>query len=378
MRIKVAIIGTTGGSIVNFRKDFIKTLVADGYQVHTFAMSYTDQQYSQVLEMGAIAETYMLNRTGVNPIADLSATVKLAKKIKKIQPDLVFSYFSKPVIFGTLAAKLAGVPRRVGMLEGLGFTFTEQPNGLPFKTKVIRSVQVYLYRLAFPFLDRIVFLNPDDPVDLIEKYKIKTKKVSVLGGIGLNLSEYPYFLPKFKPVRFIFIGRLLSAKGINEYVSAARIVKKKYPEAEFIVLGGLDKGNPAELQQEKLNSLIEEGVVFYPGHVENVQDWLADSSVFVLPSYREGVPRSTQEAMAMGRAIITTDVPGCRETVVDGLNGFLVPPWSIQDLVDKMIRFIEYPDLIERMGKESYRIAQERFDVSAVNKRLIEMLFSDD
>lgn len=372
---KVVVIGTTGSGLVGFRKDLIKALIADGHQVHTFAMSYTDQQYNQVLEMGAIPETYTLNRTGINPLSDLFATVKLAKKIKKIQPDLVFSYFSKPVIFGTLAAKLAGVPRRIAMLEGLGFTFTEQPNGLLFKTKIIRAVQVLLYRLAFPFLDRIIFLNPDDPVDLVEKYKLKVKQVSVLGGIGLNLADYPYSVPQSQPVRFIFIGRLLAEKGINEYIAAARLVKQQYPKAEFVVLGGLDEGNPGGLTQQTLDSYIDQNIVIYPGHVNNVHEWLADSSVFVLPSYyREGVPRSTQEAMAIGRAVITTDVPGCRETVVDGVNGFFVPPWSPEQLAEKMIRFIEQPELIEQMGKESYRIAQEKFDAQEVNERLVGML----
>ncbi len=374
---KIVIIGTTGSGLVGFRKDLIKALIADGHQVHTFAMSYTEQQCSQLLEMGAIPETYTLNRTGINPLLDMLATVKLAKKIKKIQPDLVFSYFSKPVIFGTLAAKLAGVPRRIAMLEGLGFTFTEQPNGLLFKTKIIRAVQVLLYRLAFPFLDRIIFLNPDDPVDLVEKYKLKVKQVSVLGGIGLNLADYPYSAPQSQPVRFIFIGRLLAEKGINEYIAAAQIVKQQYPDAECVVLGGLDEGNPGGLSQQQLNSYIEKDIIIYPGHVDNVHEWLAGSSVFVLPSYyREGVPRSTQEAMAIGRPIITTDVPGCRETVVDDVNGFFVPPWSPAALAEKMIQFVEQPELIETMGKESYRMAQEKFDAHEVNQRLIGILLN--
>ncbi len=372
--MNIIILGTTASSITGFRSDLIISLVKQGHIVNALATDYSEKQRAAVRAMGAEPVDYVFNRTGLNPFRDIKDTFALAKKIKAIKPDLVFSYFAKPVIFGTLAAKLAGVPRRIAMLEGLGFTFTEQPNGLLFKTKIIRAVQVLLYRLAFPFLDRIIFLNPDDPVDLVEKYKLKVKQVSVLGGIGLNLADYPYSAPQSQPVRFIFIGRLLAEKGINEYIAAARLVKQQYPKAEFVVLGGLDEGNPGGLSQQKLDSLIEQDLVIYPGHVDNVQEWLAGSSVFVLPSYREGVPRSTQEAMAIGRPIITTDVPGCRETVVDGVNGFFVPPWSSEQLAGKMIRFIEQPELIEQMGKESYRIAQEKFDAQEVNERLVGML----
>lgn len=373
--MKIILLGTTAFNSIIFRQDLIKELVKSGYEVFVFGLCFSSDEDHQVRALGAIPVAYSFSRTGLNPFRDIKDTFALAKKIKAIKPDLVFSYFAKPVVFGTLAAKLAGVPRCIAMLEGLGFTFTEQPSGLPFKTKLIRSVQVLLYRLAFPLLDRIIFLNPDDPIDLVEKYKLKVKKVSVLGGIGLNLADYPYSAPQSQPVRFIFIGRLLAEKGINEYIAAAQIVKQQYSDAECVVLGGLDEGNPGGLTQQALDSYIEQNIVIYPGHVNNVHEWLAGSSVFVLPSYyREGVPRSTQEAMAIGRPIITTDVPGCRETVVDGVNGFFVPPWSSEQLAEKMIRFIEQPELIEQMGKESYRIAQEKFDAQEVNERLVGML----
>lgn len=265
------------------------------------------------------------------------------------------------------------------MLEGLGYTFTAQPKPLPFKTKLIRSIQVFLYRLAFPFLDKLIFLNPDDPIDLLKKYNLKVKSVEILGGIGLNLREYPYVKPIISGnVRFIFIARLLAEKGIHEFVQAAKLVKQNNSNAEFIILGGLDPENPGGLKQFELNKLIASNIIIYPGHVDNVQEWLAGSSVFVLPSYREGVPRSTQEAMAVGRAVITTDVPGCRETVIDGVNGFMVPPWDADALAAAMMKFIDQPELIEKMGLESYKIAQEKFDADVVNQRLIKMILEND
>ena len=375
MSCKFVIIGTTASSIVGFRKDLIKSLVAKGYKVHAFATDYTSAQKEKVVQLGAIPETYTLNRTGMNPLSDIFATLRLRNKIKNIAPDLVFSYFSKPVIFGTLAARLAGVKQVFGMLEGLGYTFTEQPEGTSQKTKILQHVQVFLYKLSFRFLDKIIFLNPDDPQDLVVKHNIKVKDIAVLGGIGLDLEQYPYVKPSLEAVSFIFIGRLLKEKGINEFVTAAKIVKSTYPDVVFTVLGGLDEGNPGGIQKSELDALVHSGVIDYPGQVSDVPERIAQASVFVLPSYyREGVPRSTQEAMAIGRPVITTDVPGCRETVVDGVNGFLVPPWNPQALAEKMIYFIENPEQVESMGLESYRMAQEHFDAKKVNKKLIELL----
>lgn len=372
--MRLIIIGTIATSILSFRRDLILSLIKQGHKVYAFAMDYTADQKDQVRLLGAIPVDYQLSRAGLNPLADVKTMFQLKKRIQEIKPDIVFSYFSKPVIYGTLAAALAKAPRRVAMLEGLGFAFTDQPAGLSFKAKLIKRMQVFLYGIAFRFLDRIIFLNPNDPIDLIDTYRIKSPQVSVLGGIGLNLVDYPFSSAPTEPLRFIFIGRLLAEKGVHEYIAAALLVRQKYPAVEFVLLGGIDTGSPRSLTEVALNELIAQGAVIHPGHVDNVDEWLAASSVFVLPSYREGVPRSTQEAMAIGRAVITTDVPGCRETVIDGVNGFIVPPWSPEQLAEKMFRFIEQPELIMQMGKESYRIAQENFDVKEVNQRLISII----
>lgn len=372
---KVVFIGTVASSFYSFRADLIYALLKQGHEVYAFTSEYTAEDLKKIEHLGAIPVTYTLNRGGLNPLADIFATYQLSKKIKAINPDLVFSYFSKPVIFGTLAAKLAKVPRVIGMLEGLGYTFTEQPEGLSKKTQLIKKIQVFLYKIALPQLDQLIFLNPDDPKDLLEKYAINVKNIEVLGGIGLNLDHYKYSENFNSNISFIFIARLLAEKGIHDYIKAAKIVKEKYPSVKFTVLGAIDKEALGSLKEEELESLVKTNIIKYPGHVSNVSEWIEKSSVFVLPSYyREGVPRSTQEAMAIGRAVITTDVPGCRETVVDGVNGFLVPKWNPEALAKKMIYFIEHPEQARLMGAESYKIAVEKFDAEKVNQRLVNIL----
>lgn len=372
---KIVFITTVASSIYGFRQPLIAELQKQGHQIFAFVSEYNQSELDKIQSMGVIAIPYQLNRGGLNPFADILATYKLAKQLKKIHPVLVFSYFSKPVIFGTIAAKLAKVPKIFAMLEGLGYTFTEQPEGLVPKTKIIRRIQLLLYRLSLPLVEKIIFLNPDDPKDLLEKYNIKVKQVEILGGIGLNLADYPYQpILQTDNIRFLFIGRLLKEKGIHEFIQAVKTVKAQYPNTVFTVLGAIDNMNLGALSQQELDNYIQSGLIEYPGHVSDVNEWIAKSHVFVLPSYREGVPRSTQEVMAIGRAVITTDVPGCRETVEQGVNGFLVPAWDSEKLAEKMIYFIENPEQIVVMGGKSHQIAKDKFDVGKVNQKLISIL----
>lgn len=373
---KIIIIGTIASSIYTFRKDLILSLIDKGYTVHAFTSDSEETELAKIAQLGAIPTYYQLSRGGLNPYQDFSNTISLYQKIKKIQPDIVLSYFIKPVIYGTLAAKLAKIPKKIAMIEGLGFAFTEQPEGYSRKAKIVQRVQVALFKLALPLADKIIFLNPDDVKDLLYTHGIPVRHYEVLGGIGLKLADYPHqpVKPKNDETKFLFIGRLLKEKGIFDFIEAAKIVKQQYPKTKFTVLGSTDADNPGALHPDQVQELVATGLIDYPGQVANVVDWIANSDVFVLPSYREGVPRSTQEAMAVGRAVITTDVPGCRETVVDGVNGFIVPKWNPQALAEKMIYLIENPKKIAEMGEESYKIAQEKFDARKVNERLLKIL----
>lgn len=378
MNSKIVLIGNTSSTMLGFRSDLIKKLISDHYQVYAFVCEYSEEHLEKIRQLGAVPVTYRMNRGGLNPFADLKTVFELKEKINKIKPDLVFSYFTKPVVYGSSAAKLSKVPKIIGMIEGLGTPFTIHKNGQSLKVKLIRFIQVSLYKLVFPFLDKIIFLNPDDPKDLIEENSINYKKnaIQMLGPIGLTLEEYPYTpWDESQTISFIFIARLLAEKGIFEYIEAAKLVKQKYPSIMLKIIGGLDTENPYGLTKEELDDVISSEVVEYAGFVTDVAKRIQDTAVFVLPSYyREGVPRSTQEAMAIGRPVITTDVPGCRETVVDGINGFLVPKWNPEALAEKMCYFIENPEQVNIMGLKSYQIAQEKFDAEKVNSKLIEIM----
>lgn len=378
----ICIIGGESSMLINFRSDLISSLRSSGAVIYCFASDFDDSSRRRVSDLGAKAVDYSLNSKGLNPISDLFATLELIRKLKQIKPDVVFSFFVKPVIFSAIASKIAGVGKSVGMIEGLGNAFVKSERRSPKKTLFIKWVQKLLYRISLPLHDVVIFLNKDDPVDLLSGWGDKSVKWTVLGGIGVDLDKFPFksevecssYLSQ--DVQFLFIGRLLREKGVFEFLDAARIVKGKYPSSKFVMLGGFDEKNPFALKRSELNDLLAQGVVIYPGFVDNVSEWIRESSVFVLPSYREGFPRSTQEAMTIGLPVITTDVPGCRDTVIDGVNGFVVPPFDSVGLAEKMIYFIENPNEIRSMGVESRRIAEASFDVGVVNERLCQLMFS--
>ncbi|WP_165469439.1 glycosyltransferase family 4 protein [Proteus mirabilis] len=369
--MKIAIIGTTSASLLNFRKELIISLVSLGHIVYCFSIDYTKESKFEVSQLGAIPIEYKLSRSGLNPFLDIKNTYILYKILKRLNIELTLSYFSKPAIFGTIAAKLANTPQIYAMLEGLGYYFTEQKNGLSLKTKIVKYIQILLYKIAFPLSNGLILLNNDDKKDLIERYKIKTE-VFIWGGIGLDLNQYKKSdIIINDKISFLFIGRLLKEKGIFEYIHADEKIKKSYSNIEFIVLGDIDMDNPGSLTKKDLDNLIEKNIITYPGHVDNVIEWLNKSHVFVLPSYREGLPRSTQEAMAIGRAIITTDVPGCRDTVSNKKNGLLVKPWSSDELASKMEYLIKNKSEIIKMGNNSYSYAQKNFDQKITNKKIL-------
>ena len=258
------------------------------------------------------------------------------------------------------------------MIEGLGVIFTKKRKAETYRTKIVRKLISFLYKLSLSVSQFVLFLNDDDKREFEDKKIIKKNKANVIGGIGIRLNEWPFSLPSNKNINFLFVGRIVSEKGIGEFIEAATIIKNKYPSTYFTALGEIEE-RERKFNKTYLNEIENQGIVSFPGHVEVIK-YYKDCSVFVLPSYREGVPRSTQEAMSIGRPIITTDAPGCKDTVLDEVNGFLVEVGNTEELVKAMEKFILNPDLILSMGQQSRTLAEEKYEVRAVNKKIFKYI----
>lgn len=293
---------------------------------------------------------------------------KLFKILLQNRPDILINYTIKPVIFGSLAAYFCKINSTYSFITGLGYVFI----GNNIKRKMLRMFVCFLYFCTLRFNKKIFFLNKDDLVFFVNNKIINRNKATLINGEGVDIN---YYFPLTLPDRcsFLFIGRLIIDKGIYEYINAARILKRYYPFIRFLVVGNLDD-NPASLNESELNNLISSGVVEYLGVFDDIRVIFEQTSVFVLPSYREGIPRTILEAMALGRPIITTDVPGCKETVIDGKNGFLIPAKDIKSLANSMEKFILNQQLIFKMGKESRNLAIEKYDVHNVNRMILKNL----
>ncbi len=371
----VAIVGPYAPSVLRFRGKLIQDLLAAGHRVLALAPDYAEEHKRTLRSWGALPLDYPLDRTGMHPLRDLRTLWALYALFRRYRPDVVLGYHPKPAAYAPFSAWLAGVPRRIAWIGGLGYVFSTPK--ATWKTRVLRLAIRLWYRLAFWVAHQVWFQNPDDREAFITWNLVTPEKSVVVGGTGIDLDEWPPAPPFTEPLTFTLIARLLREKGVREFVSAAHEVKQRFPTVRFLLIGPVDT-NPGAVSESEVRAWMEAGLVEWIPWAEDVRTWLAQTSVFVLPSYREGVPRSTQEALAMARPVITTDVPGCRETVVNGVNGFLVPPRDVSALVEAMLRFVRQPDLIAKMGSASRRLAEDRFDVRKINARLLPLLLGGE
>lgn len=373
--MKFLIIASHPVSVLKFRGHLIQALKSKGCEIHiaTPLLKSYPKVSKELKSLGYITHNIPMQRTGTNPLADAKTLKSLYMLMRDIKPTYVLAYTIKPVIYGILAAWAARVPHRFALITGLGYAFqqVEETGKRSYFQKIIHE----LYRQALSKTDKVFFQNPDD-LNLFKQLKLISNKTptTIVNGSGVDTSEYniaPLPVSNKQPeIRFLLIARLLADKGVREYANAAKIIKNKYPEVNFDLVGLIDS-NPTAISHQELDVWVDEGLLNFWGRLDDVRPAIAASSIYVLPSYREGTPRTVLEAMSMGRAIITTDAPGCRETVVDSYNGYLVPVKSVDGLVKAMEEFILNPELISTMGKASRKVAEDKFDVHSVNNVMI-------
>lgn len=342
----------------------------EGYDVLAVAPDDHPEVGDELKTLGIEYKPVKLSRTGFNPLLDFVFLVSLYRIIKDYRPDVIIPYTVKPVIYGSLAASVLSGIQVFPMITGLGYLETE---GGGSKKRFVKKIMLWLYKLSLKKIAGILFQNEDDAA-YFKKRKLIGKgiPVKVISGSGINIVQFKKVAPVISPVRFLLVARLLKSKGVQLYIDAATSLKKRYPHAEFHLIGQFDDHNPDGIDKKWLNESVEKKFIVFHGFQNDIRTILAASSVFVLPSYyREGVPRTILEAMAMAKPVITTDNTGCRETVKDQSNGFLIPVRSLQPLVNAMEHFIQKPESIERMGNESYNMVLRRFDVHIVNDHIL-------
>lgn len=354
-------------SLINFRGPLLRALREQGHQVIALAPGEAPEVQQTLASWGVHYFPISLERTGMDPRRDSRDMAALTELLRKLRPDAVLAYTIKPIVYGLLAARAAGVARRYALVTGLGYSF--QGEGL--KRRALSQATGQLYRAALLGARRVIFQNPDDRGLFVERGLVRPEQTTIVNGSGVDLAHYaPAPLPD-APV-FLLIARLLREKGVVEYVEAARQLRAEAPNARFLLAGPLDS-NPSSVSAAELEGWVSEGVVEYLGELKDVRPALAQSSVYVLPSYREGTPRTVLEAMALGRPVITTDAPGCRETVESGVNGLLVPVAEVPQLVSAMREMLD-AEKRRTMGAASLALAQRKYDVNVVNAQMLEAL----
>lgn len=371
---KILIACDSSKSLIDFRGKLIEEM-AKMHKVSVFSPTITRQDVREKLKsLNVTVYENHLDGSNVSMLSDLRYIVQLFKLLWKLRPDVFFPYTFKPIIYGTILAELCGVQCIAPMLTGLGYNFTPKR-----KKTLVNRVTAKLLRLSLRANAhlRIIFQNRDDYMTLLKEKILKGKhKVFIVNGSGVDLDHYKYTPADTDDHTFLMISRLINAKGVLEYYKAAQILKARYPWVKFRLIGSYDK-NIDSISKQLYDEIKYGNIIQFNGEVEDVRPFIKASSVVVLPSYYgEGIPRSLLEAMAMGRAIITCNSVGCKETVNidDKPNGFLVPVQNVEELVARMEYFITNPASVSTYGLNSLALANKRFNVHLINKQMMKIM----
>ena len=362
--MRIVVHGGEAASLILFRYDLMNALRGAGHDVIAAAPAIPPEIVQELKLIGVESISTRFVRASIDPVSDLRSLTGLVRQLRDVKPHLILSYTIKPIIYGTIGAWIAGVPQRAVLVTGRGYTLSEQAN------KLFQLLTRTLYKFALGRAHTVMFQNPDDLGYFVENKLVEPQKCHVVNGSGVNLQRFQRAPFPERP-SFLLIARLLRAKGITDFIVAARIVKEKHPDIVFQLLGPRDP-SPDRVSDDLLTSATAAGLIVYHGETKDVRPYIESCSVLVLPSYYgEGIPRSVLEALAMGRPTIVADLPGCRETVVDGKTGFLVPPRDPATLAKAMLRFVHEPELVARMGDAAHSFVAEKFDVHLVNRQML-------
>ena len=370
--MKVIVVASLAYSLINFRKTLLSDMVKAGREVIACAPENDAEVVEALAKIGVRYHRIPMERANTNPFGDLRTLMQLLLLFRADRPDVILAYTQKPIIYAGLASRLTK-SRYFAMVSGLGFVFSDAN-----RSAALRALVAVLYRLGIRKSRAVFVFNSDDRAEMLHHHIVRPDHTVIqVPGSGVDTKHFASEPIPGGPPTFLLIARLLRDKGLAEFAQAAREVRATNPQARFQLLGPLDP-NPSGIGLDELNAWQSEGCVEYLGETRDVVPYLRRSTVFVLPSYyREGLPRTILEAMAIGRPIITTDAPGCRETVIPGENGYLVPVRDAHALAQAMMHFVKDPNLAGRMGARSRELAEQRFAVERVNAILLRAMGLD-
>ncbi len=368
--MKVILVANTSWFLRNFEGSLIRELLDHGETVMT--VSPEDVHGAWFRSLRVDHRRVPLDRKGVNPLTDMATLGRLARLYRRERPDAILHNTVKPVIFGTMAARIARVPRVVNMIPGLGYVFT----GDSVRQRVLQQLVLRLYRIAFRYSHLVLFQNEDDRMFFFQRGALARARSAVVPGLGVDTTHFREAVENSNHQRtvFLMIGRVLGDKGVREFVEAARLVRATNMTVDCQLLGPFDPENPSAIDRKVVEGWQKEGLIEYIDAVDDVRPILARADVLVLPSYREGTPNAVLEAMAMGKPVIATNVPGCKDAVVHGTTGMLVPPRDAPALARAMLALAGDRALRVAMGRAGRHRAVENYDVRKVNAVLLAAL----